>query len=126
MTNENRDHLAGDGPSPNGSDDDPMAELEEEIEDMDRPQGSDERTTAAESLRGDTMDERLAREEPDRGQRPARPAVTMIEGDEPDTEPELVGEGAEPDGRMSPEEAAMHVTSGAAGATDHPDDYVDE
>jgi hypothetical protein len=103
-----------------------MAEIEEEIEDMDRPQGVEERTTASESVEGDTMDERLAREVPDRGQRLGRPGVTLSEDDEPDTEPELVGEGAEPDGRLSPEEAAMHVTPGAAGATDHPDDYVDE
>ena len=126
MTNERRDHLAGEGPSPNTSDDDPLAELEEEIEDMDRPQGVDERTTAAESVEGDTMDERLAREVPDRGERAARPEVTMVEDDEPDTEAELVGDDADPEGRMSPEESAMHITSGAAGATDHPDDYVDE
>jgi hypothetical protein len=125
MTTDNDDRLAG-GPSPNPSDDDPLAEIEEEIEDMDGPQGSNERTTAAETLEGDTMDERLAREVPDRNQRPARHGVTVSEDDETDTEPEMIGTDADTNGRLSPEEAAMHVTREAAGATDHPDDYVDE
>jgi uncharacterized protein DUF5709 len=126
MTTDNNDHLAADRPSPNTSDDDPLAEIEEEIEDMDGPQGANERTTAAETLEGDTMDERLAREVPDRNVRPKRHGVTVSEDDETDTESEMIGTDTDSDGRLSPEEAAMHVTSEAAGATDHPDDYVNE
>ena len=49
-----------------------------------------------------------------------------MEEDEPDDEPELIGELGESEGNLSPEEAAMHVRDRAPGATDHPDDYVDE
>ncbi len=115
----------GDGPPPNPSDQDPLEELEEEIEQMDRPLGAEERTTAAESLEGDTMDERLARETPDQGGRRPAETTTLAEEDAPDDEAELVGEAADVGGTAL-EEAAMHVRDRAPGATDHPDNYVGE
>jgi hypothetical protein len=114
------------GPSPNPSDQDALEELEEEIEQMDRPLGAEDHTTAEEGLEGDTLDERLAREVPDRGGRRPEEPTAIVEEDEPDDEPELVGELGEAEDIMSPEEAAMHVRDRAPGATDHPDDYVDE
>lgn len=121
-----QERMEGEGPPPSPSDQDPLEELEEEIELMDRPLGADERTTATEGLEGDTLDERLAREVPDQGgRRPAEPTM-LAEDDSPDEEPELVGEPAEADGIVAPEEAAIHVRNMAPGATDHPDDYVEE
>jgi hypothetical protein len=120
-------HVEGDGPSPNPSDQDPLEELEIEIEDLDRPLGSEGRTTAAEGLEGDTMDERLAREAPDQGMgRRPRETSTISEEDAPDRESELIGEAADAGDRVSPEEAAMQIGERAPGATDHPDDYVEE
>lgn len=119
------DHAEGDGPSLGPSDQDPLEALEEEIEQMDRPVGVDERTTATESLEGDTMSERLARETPDRGGRLPESSTTIAEDDAQDEESELIGEAADVGG-TAPEEAAMHVRDLAPGATDHPDDYVEE
>ena len=119
------DRMEGDGPSPSPSDQDPMEELEEEIEQMDRPVGVDERTTATETLEGDTLDERLAREVQDSGGRRPAESTTISEDDAPDDESELIGEAADVGG-TAPEEAAMHVRDLAPGATDHPDDYVQE
>jgi hypothetical protein len=118
------DHLEGDGPSPNPSDDDVLEEMEEEIEEMDRPLGVDDHTTASEQREGDSLDERVAREVPDRGGRRPTESTTIAEEDAPDDEAELVGEGAEVEG-TAPEEAAMHVRDRAPGVTDHPDDYVE-
>jgi hypothetical protein len=121
---DDRDHLEGDGPSPNSSDDDMSEEMEEEIEEMDRPVGVDDHTTASEQREGDSLDERVAREVPDRGGRRPTESTTIAEEDAPDDEAELVGEGAEVEG-TAPEEAAMHVRDRAPGVTDHPDDYVE-
>jgi hypothetical protein len=119
-----RDHLEGDGPPPNTSDDDVMEEMEEEIEDMDRPLGAEDHTTAAEQRAGDTIDERLARE---RGSSATDLPVgaSVWSEDEVDDEPQLVGEEADAGDRPSPEESAIHVRDDAPGVTDHPDDYVD-
>ena len=120
------ERIESEGPSPNPSDQDEQEELEEEIEQMDRPLGAEDRTTAEEVLEGDSLDERLAREVPDRGgRRPADP-TTLVEEDGPDDEPELLGEPGESESIVAPEDAAMHVRDQAPGATDHPDDYVDE
>jgi hypothetical protein len=119
------DRIESDGPSPSPSDQDPLEELEEEIEQMDRPVGVDERTTATETTEGDTMDERLARETADQGGRRPEASTTIAEDDATDEESELIGEAADVGG-TAPEEAAMHVRDRAPGATDHPDDYVDE
>jgi hypothetical protein len=120
-----RNHLEGDGPSPNSSDDDVLEEMEEEIELMERPVGVDQRTTATEGLEGDTLDERLAREVPDRGGRRTPEPSTVAEEDAPDDEPELVGDEAEAGDRPSPEESAMRVRDDAPGVTDHDDDYTE-
>jgi hypothetical protein len=120
-----RNHLEGDGPSPNPSDDDVLEEMEEEIELMERPVGVDQRTTATEGLEGDTLDERLAREVPDRGGRRTPEPSTIAEEDAPDDEPELVGDEAEAGDRPSPEESAMRVRDDAPGVTDHDDDYTE-
>jgi hypothetical protein len=120
-----RDHLEGDGPSPNPSDDDVLEEMEEEIELMDRPLGVDERTTATEGLEGDTLDERLARDVPDCGGRRQPEPRTIAEEDAPDVEPELVGDEADAGDRPSPEESAMRVRDDAPGVTDHDDDYTE-
>jgi hypothetical protein len=120
-----RNHLEGDGPSPNSSDDDVLEEMEEEIELMERPVGVDQRTTATEGLEGDTLDERLAREVPDRGGRRTPEPSTIAEEDAPDDEPELVGDEAEAGDRPSPEESAMRVRDDAPGVTDHDDDYTE-
>jgi hypothetical protein len=120
------ERIESEGPSPTPSDQDEQEELEEEIEQMDRPLGAEDHTTAEEGLEGDTIDERLAREVPDRGGRRPEGATAIVEDDEPDDEPELVGELGEAEDIVSPEEAAMHVRNRAPGATDHPDDYVDE
>ena len=121
------EHLEADGPSPNPSDADPLEELEMEIEDLERPLGSEGRTTAAEGLEGDTMNERLSREVPDQGvgRRPAEPS-TISEEDAPDDEPELIGDAVEAGDPASPEEAAMRIRDDAPGLTDHEDDYVED
>lgn len=120
-----RDHLEGDGPSPDPSDDDVLEEMEEEIEDMDRPLGVEDHTTASEQREGDTIDERLARE---RGSSASDlPVGTSVwSADEADDEPLMVGEEADAGDRPSPEESAMHVRDDAPGVTDHPDDYVED
>jgi hypothetical protein len=120
------DRNESEGPSPSPSDEDPLEELEEEIEQLERPLGVDERTTAEETLEGDTLDERLAREVPDQGGRRPEDATTISEDDETDIEPELIGDAAAVEGIAAPEEAAMHVRDRAPGLTDHPDDYVEE
>ncbi len=83
------ERIESDGPSPNPSDQDEQEELEEEIEQMDRPLGAEDHTTAEEGLEGDSLDERLAREVPDRGGRRPEEPTTIVEEDEPDDEPEL-------------------------------------
>ena len=120
------ERIESDGPSPNPSDQDEQEELEEEIEQMDRPLGAEDHTTAEEGLEGDSLEERLARELPDRGGRRPEEPTAIVEEDEPDDEPEMVGELGEAEGVVSPEEAALHVRDRAPGATDHPDDYVEE
>jgi hypothetical protein len=82
-------------------------------------------TTAEEQRRGQSLDSRLA----DEG------AVSPTEMDDlevyeesgTDEEEQMVGEAAaEQDPFLAPEDAAMSVRDDAPGATDHPDDYVDE
>ena len=119
-----RDHLEGDGPSPNPSDGDALEELEQQIEDMDRPLGVEDHTTAAEQREGDTLDERLAREvSPSAADLPV--GASVLSEDEEDHEPQMVGEEADGGRRPSPEESAMHIRDDAPGMTDHPDDYTD-
>ena len=120
------ERLDGDGPPPDPSDEDQLEGLEERIGSMDRPLGAEDHTTAAEGVAGDTLDERLAREEPDRRGRRATEPTIIADEDRPDADPELIGEEAGNGGLTGPEEAAMHVVEDAPGATDHEDDYVED
>jgi len=98
-------------------------ELEDLIEGLDRPMGTEALgTTAAEQRRGPSLEERT-RETRDRRE---DGGITLAEEDEPDDEPELVGEDA-PDEATAPEERAMHVREEAPGGTwDTDDGYGDE
>jgi hypothetical protein len=108
-------------------------EQQEEIEDLithlDEPLGADGRTTAAEQREGITLDEALARElGPDHDLGEPKTVDVLSELDEPDREPEMVGDATEQvDSWVSPEEAAMREVEDAPGATDDASDgYVDE
>ena len=79
-------------------------------------------TTAAEELAGESLDQRLAEE------RPERPSVTealaLVDEGPSDEGDELVGDAVtEQDAFASPEEAAMSVRDRAPGATDHDDPH---
>src|SRR6187200_2621488 len=85
-------------------------EQQEEIEDLithlDEPLGSEGRTTAAEQREGVTIDEALERERPDVDLGEPKTVDVLVELDEPDHEPELVGDASEQfDSWVSPEEA---------------------
>jgi hypothetical protein len=122
-----RERIEDDGPPPSPSDDDPQVTMEEHIEEMHRPYGSNEHTTALEQRRGDSIDDRVGREEPDVGDDgPADAGTTLVDDDAPDTEADLTGDMAAVDDHLAPEESAMRVVAEAPGATDHEDDYVEE
>jgi hypothetical protein len=108
-------------------------EQQEEIEDLithlDEPLGAEGRTTAAEQREGITLDEALARERgPDHDLGEPKTVDVLSELDEPDREPEMVGDATEQvDSWVSPEEAAVREVEDAPGATDDDSDgYVDE
>src|SRR5262245_35458828 len=110
--------------------DDPEERLEDLIESLDRPLGVDDRTTATEQREGDTLDESLRRETRTRDRDdlgdPKR-FEALVDLDEPDDEPELIGEEAEQvDGSLLAEEAAVRVIDEAPGAADDPNDGYDE
>jgi len=109
-----------DGPPPTEADDE--EELEELIEGLDRPMGTESLgTTAAEQRRGPSLEERTR----ETRERRDDEGITLAEEDEPDDEPELLGEEA-PDEATSPEERAMHVRPEAPGGTwDEDDGYGD-
>jgi hypothetical protein len=77
-------------------------------------------TTADEEEEGESLDERLAEERPDR---PTDEVELAIEDDAgPDQESQLIGEVVtERDPFVAPEEAALSVRRQAPGATDHPE-----
>jgi hypothetical protein len=112
------------GSQPDDVDRDEEEELEEEIEQMDRPMGSDlPGTTAEEQLRGPSLERRTHIEHPDR---PQDPGVVLSEEDETDDEPEMIGEESDEEA-SSPEERAVHERSTAPGGVwEEGDDYVDE
>jgi hypothetical protein len=92
----------------------------------DAPWAADRDVTASAQREGNTLDERLALEEPDG---PAGAGVErgldMIDEDRPDDEAELVGSSADAFEGAPAEELAMHVTDEPPGATDDDDDgYV--
>jgi hypothetical protein len=109
---------------------DPQERLEDMMESLDRPLGLDDRTTATEQLEGDSLDEALAREARVRDRNdlgdPKR-FDALIEEDEPDEEPELLGEETpQVDGVLPAEEAAMRIRNDAPGGADDPNDGYDD
>jgi hypothetical protein len=98
-------------------------ELEASIMQTDRAFGAESvGTTAEEGLQGESLDQRLAEEQPE------RPAVdeslSVVDEGVVDDESELVGEAVtQRDEFASPEEAAMSVRDDAPGATDHDDHH---
>ena len=88
--------------------DQPGDALEQEMSDMDAPYELDAPTTASEQRRGHTLEEALAAELPDRPERERTVDEVLFERDEPDHEPELLGEEAPAEDPLAPEEAAMH------------------
>jgi hypothetical protein len=79
-------------------------------------------TTAEEGLRGESLDQRLAEEQPERPV--VDEALSVVDEGIVDDESELVGEAVtERDEFASPEEAAMSVRDDAPGATDHDDPH---
>ena len=83
-------------------------------------------TTAEEGLRGESLDQRLAEELPERPT--VDEALSVVDEGVVDDESELVGEAVnQRDEFASPEEAAMSVRDDAPGATDHDDPHpIDE
>ena len=80
-------------------------------------------TTVDEELAGESLDQRLAEERPDR---PGTDETVSVvdEGELADEEKELVGDAViERDEFASPEEAALSVRDNVPGATDHDDPH---
>jgi hypothetical protein len=96
-------------------------ELEADVMQADQAFGAESvGTTAEEALAGESLDQRLAEERPDRPRiDTVRPLVDEGLSDDED---ELVGDAViERDEFASPEEAAMSERDSAPGATDHDD-----
>ena len=82
-------------------------------------------TTAEEGLEGETLDQRLAEERPERPT--TDEALSVVDDGLSDDEIELVGDAVtQRDEFASPEEAAMSVRDDAPGATDHDDPHPDD
>jgi len=99
---------------------DPADELEAAIEQADRPFGSESfGVTSEEEEEGESLDQRLAQERPDRA---GRASYVAIE-DEGEGDEELAGEASsESDAFVAPEDAAVTIRRQAPGAVDHPPD----
>ena len=79
-------------------------------------------TTAEEGLEGESLDQRLAEEQPERAS--TDEALSVVDEGVSDDEDELVGDAVlERDEFASPEEAALSVRDSAPGATDHDDPH---
>lgn len=104
---------------------DPGEELEAMIEQADRPFASESfGTTAEEQEEGESLDQKLREERPER--LPLDLQLAIEDFDVPDNEKEMVGQASlEHDHFVAPEEAAMTVRDGVPGAVDHPDDHGD-
>jgi hypothetical protein len=98
-------------------------ELEAEIMQADRAFGAESvGTTAQEGLEGESLDQRLAEERPDRPS--VDETLSVVDEGVSDDEDELVGEAVtQSDEFASPEEAALSVRDSAPGATDHDDPH---
>jgi hypothetical protein len=82
-------------------------------------------TTAEEGLEGETLDQRLAEERPERPS--TDEALSVVDEGLSDDEAELIGDAVtQNDDFASPEEAAMSVRENAPGATDHEDPHPEE
>ena len=82
-------------------------------------------TTAEEGREGETLDQRLAEERPERPSNDE--ALSVFDEGLSDDESELVGDAVtQRDEFASPEEAAMSVREDAPGATDHEDPHPEE
>jgi hypothetical protein len=105
---------------------DPAVEFEAMIEHADRPFAAESfGTTAEEEEEGESLDERLSEERPER---PISDVQIAIEDEAaPDDEEEMVGEATfERDPFVSPEEAAITIRRRAPGAVDHPEEPGDD
>jgi hypothetical protein len=98
-------------------------ELEASIMQADHAFGSESfGTTAEEELEGESLDQRIAQERPERS--PTDEVVSVVDEDLSDEEKDLVGEAVlEQDEFASPEEAALSVRDDVPGATDHDDPH---
>jgi hypothetical protein len=116
-----RDAEGGEDP-----DADPGEDLEAMIEQADRPFATESfGTTAEEQEEGESLDQRLAEEQPSRS--PLDLELALEDLDAPDEEKQLVGLGSfEHDPFVAPEEAAMTVRDTAPGATDHDEDLPED
>lgn len=98
----------------------------------DEPRAVEEHgTTAGEQREGESLDERLAREEQEKdqgGPRPRESAGTLAEDGFglTDAEKDEVGDQAEAVEGRTAEEEALRVEPEAPGGTDRPDSYVEE
>jgi hypothetical protein len=106
-------------PEPLGADE--GDELEASIMQADHAFGAESvGTTAKEGLEGESLDQRLSEERPDRPS--TDEAVSVVDEGLSDEEDELVGDAVtQRDEFTSPEEAALSVRESAPGATDHED-----
>lgn len=102
-------------------DEDPAEEFEATVEYADHPFASESfGTTAEEQEEGESLDQRLAEERPERRTEDLRLAIE--DDGVPDGEAELVAEATvERDLFIPPEEAALTVRKRAPGAVDHPE-----
>jgi hypothetical protein len=98
-------------------------ELEADIMQADHAFGAESvGTTVEEELTGETLDQRLAEERPDRPS--IDEALSVVDEGLSDDVEELVGDAViERDEFASPEEAALSVRDKAPGATDHDDPH---
>lgn len=106
---------------PEPRDADESDELEAAIMQTDHAFGAESvGTTAEEGLEGESLDQRLAEERPERPS--IDEALSVVDEGVSDEEDELVGEAVtQRDEFASPEEAAMSLRESAPGATDHDD-----
>jgi len=98
-------------------------ELEADIMQADHAFGAESvGTTVEEELAGESLDQRLAEEQPDRPS--VDEVLSLIAEATPDDEGELVGDAViERDEFASPEEAALSVRDRVPGATDRDDPH---
>jgi hypothetical protein len=101
-------------------------ELEADIMQADHAFGAESvGTTVEEELAGESLDQRLAEERPDRPS--VDEVLEVIDEGTSDYEAELVGDAViERDEFASPEEAALSVRDSVPGATDHDDPHPED